>query len=125
MPRPIHSYGKRGLKKPHINRKDHAIIYTDIHPGEQAGEGLNKRALQVIPDSPEIKLDPSSLINFGKIYTVEHNIKVKLLGRIAKESKHLLVSYYRGDGEPQSVRALANSWNVYPPTKQTSRQGGA
>jgi hypothetical protein len=56
---------------------------------------MTKRPLRVIPDSLKLTLDPMSRINFGKVYTVEHNIKARKLGVIADESEHLLDLYFR------------------------------
>ncbi|KAH0562297.1 hypothetical protein GP486_003004 [Trichoglossum hirsutum] len=93
---PIHSYGRQGALKRSANPDDHAIIHTSEEvPRPLDGELLAKRPLRVIPDSPENRLDPMSRINFGKVYTVEHNIKVKKLGKIADDSKHLLDAYFR------------------------------
>jgi hypothetical protein len=48
------------------------------------GEGaLNKSAIKVIPKTPRDKLDPASRVNYAKIYTVEHNVKVQFIGQIA------------------------------------------
>jgi ankyrin repeat protein len=79
------------------SQEDHAVIYTDNYPGTLPSELLTKKPLRVIPDSPELKLGPTSRINFGKIYTVEHNVKVKKLGRIADECMFLLKLYWQGE----------------------------
>ena len=107
MSRPIHSYKKQGATKLNIRTQDHAVIYTDSYPGLLEGESLDKKPLRVIPESPELKLDPASRINFGKVYTVEHNIKVKRLGKIADECMHLLDMYWREANDPKSGNATS------------------
>ncbi len=95
--RPITTYGGRGATKRGIRVGDHAIIYTgDEIPDILAGEeGLTKDALQVIEGSPENLLDPLSRVNFGKVYTVEHNVKVKNVGLVASGSMAKLKGYYK------------------------------
>ncbi|KAI9770639.1 MAG: hypothetical protein M1839_003088 [Geoglossum umbratile] len=120
--RPIHSYSKRGLNKPYINRKAHAIIYTDPTQAKLSGEGLTKKPLQVIPSSPDNKLAQDSLINFSKIYTVEHNIKVKKIGKIAEDCMHLLEAYHAGgDGESSVWKSTPCSIKVRPPANDRER----
>ena len=79
--------------------EDHAIIYTGPEGSEPPdilpGEGITKLALRVEPDGSEEKLDPISRINFGKTYTVEHNVKVLSIGLVAEEHLDLLVHYWR------------------------------
>ncbi|KAI9766177.1 MAG: hypothetical protein M1840_006744 [Geoglossum simile] len=104
---PIHSYRQQAATKHHLKAEDHAVIYTDGYPKTLPGETLSKRPLRVLPDSPELKLDPTSRINFGKIYTVEHNIKVKRLGEIAEEHMHLLKSYWAEVSNPPSGNTTA------------------
>ena len=40
-------------------------------------------------------LDICSRVNFGKTYTVEHNVKVLGIGTVAPEHNHLLEIYWR------------------------------
>jgi hypothetical protein len=41
------------------------------------------------------KLDGLSRVNFDKVYTVEHNIKVMDIGRISQTSMPKLISYWK------------------------------
>lgn len=54
---------------------------------------MTKEALAVKISAPDLKLDRMSRINFGKIYTVEHNVKVLPIGKIAKDSLPKLTKY--------------------------------
>jgi hypothetical protein len=95
---PISTYRGQGTLK-HTARpaQDHAIIVAfgdepQLQPGEPE---LKKRPLKVICEDPTLKkLHPASRINFGKVYTVEYNIKVRTFGRIATESLPLLQQYF-------------------------------
>lgn len=61
-------------------------------PSEQHGENLTKEPIRVIPKTPRDKLDPESRLNYAKIYTVEHNVKVWFIGHIAEKSQRKLMT---------------------------------
>lgn len=86
--RPILTYQRQATNKPGVKREEHAIIYTGDSPPEPLpGESpLEKLPIQMTPKSPREKLDPASRINYAKYYTVEHNVKVKFIGRLAPSS---------------------------------------
>jgi hypothetical protein len=56
--------------------------------------GMTKDPLVVTPAGPGDKLDPLSRIHFAKVYTIEHNMKVRNIGKIAQHSIHLLEKYF-------------------------------
>jgi hypothetical protein len=87
---PILTYQYQGTSKWGVKREEHAIIYTGEYPpypidGE---DDLTKGAIRVIPRTPRDKLDPASRVNYAKIYTVEHNVKVQFIGSIAPEDRY-------------------------------------
>lgn len=58
--------------------------------------GLQPAAIRVISDSREDKLDPKSLVHYGKVYTIEHNVKVKPFGVVHDDSRRPLIEqFYR------------------------------
>jgi hypothetical protein len=73
---------------------DHAIVYIgDKPPNEIEGEErLRLRPIRIVPNTPRDKLEKESRINYAKIYTVEHNVKVYFIGSVAPECKHALVA---------------------------------
>ena len=87
--RPILTYGKRGTTKPGVKAEYHAIIYA----GKEAPKPLEdepkllKKPVRVKIDNPKEKLRRQSRVNYSKIYTVEHNVKVCFIGRIQKDSE--------------------------------------
>lgn len=95
---PVQTYRRQGATKVGVLVEDHAVIYTggahDPPPPLLEGEGIIKQALRVVTDGNET-LDVCSRINFGKTYTVEHNVKVLSIGIIAPEHLHLLENYWR------------------------------
>jgi hypothetical protein len=85
------TYGRHGVAKPGVFKSHHAIIYTsrkapNPQPNELPVEGENGmlKAIRVEPHSRQEKLDSLSRINFSKIYTVEHNVKVYDFGDVHK-----------------------------------------
>jgi hypothetical protein len=58
------------------------------------GEKIVKNPIAVVPAGPDQKLHPKSRINFDKVHTVEHNVKVMDVGQVAAESLHNLSLYY-------------------------------
>ncbi|EGP88788.1 uncharacterized protein MYCGRDRAFT_27543, partial [Zymoseptoria tritici IPO323] len=81
---PIVSYGRQGASKRGVNPKHHAVIYTGKNePLPFAMEhGLLRPGIRAVPDNPLDTLDSASRINFSKVYTIEHNVKVKSVGVI-------------------------------------------
>jgi len=94
---PIHTYGRRGSGKPGIDLEAHAIIHMEGEPPERTemDAGIVKEPLEVKPDSRREKLHPLSRLNFSKVYTVEHNVKVKSIGRISKQSMPNFKIYWK------------------------------
>jgi hypothetical protein len=83
--------------KPGVKGKDHAVIYMTANskeepPAEYRGENLDKAPIRVNPKTPRDKLEPESRINYAKIYTVEHNVKVWFIGQISKNSQRRLMT---------------------------------
>jgi hypothetical protein len=59
------------------------------------GEKIVKNPIAVVPAGPDQKLHPKSRINFDKLHTVEYNVKVMHVGRVAADSLHNLSLYYQ------------------------------
>ncbi|KXT14170.1 hypothetical protein AC579_9257 [Pseudocercospora musae] len=88
---PIATYGSRGVSARAVRKGEHAIIHTGkeaprlmveesrLRPGEQPIRG---EAIRVDTFNREDKLDPTSRINLGKVYTIEHSLKVKGFGMV-------------------------------------------
>ena len=52
---------------------------------------LRLRPIRVIPKTPRDKLEKQSRINYAKIYTVEHNVKVLFIGHVDPKFQHRLI----------------------------------
>lgn len=94
---PILTYGGRGTGKPGVKCNDHAIIYTGSHaPKELSGEKkLFKKPVRVQNTSEKEKLDKASRVNYSKVYTIEHNVKVCFIGEIHKDSKVIFFADFK------------------------------
>ena len=99
--RPITTYAGRGTAKPGVDASTHAIIYmSNSKPSRLQSEAEMIRVpLKVEPADPSQKLDPLSRVNFAKMYTVEHNVRVMPVGQLSKSSQHLLVGYWMAEVE--------------------------
>jgi hypothetical protein len=58
---------------------------------------MAKEPLEVDPVRPDQKLDCMSRVNFGKIYTVEHNINVLPVGKIMEASRARFLEYAQSE----------------------------
>jgi hypothetical protein len=65
----------------------HAIIYTGEHPPSPRSDELPTfgeygmvESIRVKPKAKDDKLNEMARINFAKIYTIEHNVKVLEFG---------------------------------------------
>jgi hypothetical protein len=47
---------------------------------------MAKDPVEIEPARPDQELDPMSQLNFGRVYTVEHNVKALPVGRITDGS---------------------------------------
>lgn len=95
--RPITTYSGQGVAKAGVDREKHAVIYMrGSQPGMKKQEPkMTKEALEVEPAKPDQKLDPMSRLNFGKVYTVEHNVKVMPVGKITDRFMTRFNSYVK------------------------------
>jgi hypothetical protein len=106
---PINTYNGKGVGKPGFNDRDiraHAIIYMAGCPSEEAkGEPkMSKKPIEVNSAGPDQKLDPMSRIHFGKVHTVEHNVKVMNVGNITKKSLEYFEAYWNSKAEEENRR---------------------
>lgn len=58
-----------------------------------SGEQITKFSVRVDPTGTEA-LEPTSRINYGKAYAVEHNVKVLDIGMVVQGHRYLIESYF-------------------------------
>ena len=113
---PITSYGHRGVGKPGVNKSEHSIIHTTKDPPEplsaelptRGEEGMRPHAIRVDSDDPVDKLDALSRLDYGKVHTIQHNIKVKAFGKVHPKSMFALINQF------------GNVWHTLPAPAQAS-----
>lgn len=80
----ISTYRGQGLNKSGADPKHHAAL---VLKGEVEVRHLNGKmirdAIHLIVEDRSQSIDPHSCIDFSRIYTLEYNVKVKTLGRVA------------------------------------------
>ena len=95
---PVNTYHGKGIGRPGFNEDDHkahAIIYMErTKPVRLPGEPeMEKHPIMVEYTSDDKKLHDASRVRFDKVFSIEHNVKVKNVGRISKKSMAWF-SYY-------------------------------
>jgi hypothetical protein len=95
--RPIQTYGNQGVAKKDVVKWSHAIIYTGKEPpapNDNELPGVNERPMlqpiRVVSNKRTDIMDRMSRVDFNKIYTVEHNVKVYDFGRVHEDERSFL-----------------------------------
>jgi hypothetical protein len=85
---------KHGLST--AERQAHSVIYasdTAPYAREEEQAFLVKKPIAVTMANEKQKLDKMSRINFGKLYTVEWNVRVMNVGRVVPDSMAIFLDY--------------------------------
>jgi hypothetical protein len=94
---PINTYSGQATTKPGVAAQDHAAVVPEsgeaqYHPKE---EKLTKTPMIIIVENASTgPISPMARINFAKVYTVEYNVKVRKVGRIASDSIWRMDEYF-------------------------------
>jgi hypothetical protein len=90
------TYNGQGTSKRGVDASSHAIAYmSNSHPVRLASEtGMTKQPICIDPAGPDQRLHQMTRINFAKIYTIEHNVKVKNIGTVAGKSMDHFRRYF-------------------------------
>ena len=104
---PINTYNGQGVAKVGFSNRDilaHAIIYMKGSPSQGAkGEPkLSKKPIEVTPAATDQQLDSMSRIHFGKVHTVEHNVKIMNVGQVTKDSLQYFEGYWNDKAEEEN-----------------------
>ncbi|KAF8853414.1 hypothetical protein BDZ45DRAFT_694311 [Acephala macrosclerotiorum] len=117
---PILTYGGQGVLKRGIHAETHAQIYSSHKPPrvsyEEMEKGLTRKPIRIRPESQSENLDPMSRLNYAKIYTIEHNIKVLSVGRVTNTDGQTLVNDFDDIHRP-----LADTWGLPLNSQQSQR----
>jgi len=103
--RPIHTYNNQATLKPNLpDANQHAIIYTSSSPPDEywyeaddssiVSENLTKDPIKVKRENygPEGDLGTMARINYSKIYTIEHYVRVMNIGMVANDCMVSLIN---------------------------------
>lgn len=99
---PISTYNRRGLTKPNVNKSRHSIVYSSKSPvwspdeDPEPGEDPMLSPIKVVPRKSRIDdLHWLSRIDYSKIYTIEHSVKVYEVGDADKDSRRTLKAQWK------------------------------
>lgn len=97
----ITTYGERGVLKPGCNASEHAIVYLkgsqpQYIPGEYE-KGMKKSPIAIEPTDPSEQMLPTSRLRLGKTYSIECNVKVRDIGKVAFEHRTMLLRYHQDE----------------------------
>lgn len=110
----IFTYNQQGVLKAGVHAEHHAVIYTGTEPAPLAGEvekGLTRQSIKMSYKDPRHKLDKMSRLNYAKLYTIEHNVKVWFIGHISKDWERQVKWDYDQSHPPM----LPPSTSIAPP----------
>jgi hypothetical protein len=95
----ISTYGNQGTMKYGCNASEHSIVYlAGSQPISLPGEwekGLRKDPIEIVATDAKEIMEPASRLRFGKIYSIEWNVKVRDIGKVAGKHMSKLVKYFK------------------------------
>ncbi len=115
------TYGGLGLCKKGVQGEDHAAIFTGDKPYFAKNEVAGFKSVKMNPISPNHNLDRMSRLNYAKLYTVEHNVKVFFVGKVHEKYHPRLRTSYDEIHKPLSSAHDANS----PIDEETANADGS
>jgi len=75
---------------------------------------MEKTPLPIVIEDPKEKIDPKALVNFGRVYTVEYNVKVLKVGRVHENFVKLLDKYFSDSMKvPRDPSPPTSSWTCH------------
>jgi mRNA-degrading endonuclease toxin of MazEF toxin-antitoxin module len=72
------------------------VIYsTEKPPSILPGEDLDNVAIPVTLEQGEPEFHPTSRVNYSQVYTVQHNVKVKKVGKVSSDDMKWVKRYWQ------------------------------
>jgi hypothetical protein len=90
---PVTSYDGAGYGQTGIHLDEHGFIYSK--KASRMVEGMLSRQLKIILARGAAPLKEPYLVNYGKIYSIPTNVKVKDIGLLDSCSHDILLHYHR------------------------------
>ncbi|KAF2138947.1 uncharacterized protein K452DRAFT_320603 [Aplosporella prunicola CBS 121167] len=111
---PVSTYKRRGTTKPGVDANAHAIVYcTNSRPYYLLGENrMTKEPIAIEPANSSVTLEPESRINFGLHHPIQHNVKVKDLGRVCAQDMGRLIAYWHLENDFEEAGSLLETLNL-------------
>ncbi|KAF4627005.1 hypothetical protein G7Y89_g11151 [Cudoniella acicularis] len=93
---PLYTYSGQGATKSDIRPQDHALVYDSKQERSKvpAERDMTKDPFAIVVEDPNETIDSMTRMNFAQVYTIQHNVKVAKVGRIAKEHLDRLNNYF-------------------------------
>ena len=93
---PIQTYQGLGSAKKHAVKNYHSIVFTAPEPLKpQTAECRILSSIRIKPRKSGDTIDPMARLNYTKIYTVEHNVKVYDLGEVHWDYLEMLNNLFK------------------------------
>lgn len=95
--RPISTYAGRGVTG-RLDAAKHAVVYTtnDLCPSPRVGEeDMNNNAIQIQLTGRSGNINGSWRVNFGQPGLLEHNLRMKNIGKVCNVHLKLMQRYFR------------------------------
>ncbi|KAH9206761.1 hypothetical protein DL95DRAFT_528272 [Leptodontidium sp. 2 PMI_412] len=118
---PILTYGGQATLKSGAHGEDHAAVYSNHHkksgPTVLEKERMTKKPIKIDIRLGSEKLDPLSRLNYAKVYTVEHNVKVNFIGQVNRRyEQQVVLDYNKTHGpiadRPYEIRRSAEEYRL-------------
>ena len=101
---PLYTYSGQGTAKSDARAQDHAAAYAiGSAPADREGhlpphllrvEKLDKVPFPIIVEERDEYIDPMTRINFGQVFTIQHNLTIARIGRIPDSHLAVLNQYF-------------------------------
>lgn len=93
---PVNTYEGQATSKLDLAAQDHAAVVplggeAQLHEQEQP---LTKSPMFVTIENENVSVDSMARINFAKVYTIEHGVRVQSIGRIVSDSIWQMEKYF-------------------------------
>ena len=119
------NYGEAGVGKMGVKKSDHSIIHTTKSPPTpfemerpRRDEKGMRQPIRVDSDDRTTALPYLSRLNYGEVYSIDHNIKLKPFGRVNSESREVLLGQFNKVWKNQPVAGPSKSATA--PTQATA-----
>jgi hypothetical protein len=99
---PITTYGGKGVTKPGVLKSQHSVIHTGsrappLLKGEAPASGRQGMLLpiRVVPTRPGDRMENRSRLDYGKIYTVEYNVRIYDFGLVHPDYYEIFMGQWK------------------------------